>query len=204
LQKSIKTSGFLETIQTQATQFKKLTSFELIDVLQHFEKDRELFESISRAGKEFEENNEIRKEFFVNYKSLFNQSEVEHSSLFAYIFTWVELNFIEIKDAFTKKLIATLIIFFLGYLASNFLETKFYEINECITRKGCRLRNQGTTNSKIVTIIPKGEKVLILEDGGRWKKIQWQNKSEEIFEGWIFCNLLIKNNRTLTMEEFLK
>lgn len=72
----------------------------------------------------------------------------------------------------------------------QYYEEFLVQPNLCIARSGCRIREQGTTKSKIETVIPPGEEVLVLNDHGHWKRVLWQKNVDEIFEGWVYCSLL--------------
>ncbi len=67
---------------------------------------------------------------------------------------------------------------------------------EAVTTANLNMRNGEGTNHKIVTTIPKGEKVSIVEDNGSWWKIKYQNK-----EGYSYKNYLrVVNSNNVTKE----
>lgn len=70
------------------------------------------------------------------------------------------------------------------------IDEKVVSPNICIARSGCRIREDGTVNSRIKIAIPSGSEILVLENHGRWKKIYWQNELGESYEGWISSSLL--------------
>lgn len=75
--------------------------------------------------------------------------------------------------------------------------------NICIARSGCRIRVDGTTDSDIITAVPNGEEILVLEDHGHWKKVFWKKDTGEVYEGWMSASLMQWKYKKIAEDEFI-
>lgn len=57
--------------------------------------------------------------------------------------------------------------------------------NEATTTANLNMREQGTTNSKIVMTIPKGQKVNVIEEGKSWDKVEYKGKQGYSYKRYL-------------------
>ena len=106
----------------------------------------------------------------------------------------------------TMKLILTFTL--LLALTSFTSCEKVEEYQWIYPQSGLKLRSKPGLRSKVLTVIPYGERVQVLEYGtnketidkvvGRWARVQWMRPGQEKkMEGWVFSHYLSKTRPRL-------